>query len=150
LIKSFTAATREIDDARTAIAEPKSALNLEKNVLKNSVGIISYFPEFEDTGVLKAICAAMPFDCIGATTCLCASGKDADQILFAITVFTSDDCSFKTEALDIAGDYSKNIKRDLKVLLEKEKPALFLSYFPLMQTVSGDMIFGCGGRSNGR
>ena len=94
MIKSFTATTREIDDAQAAVDEITKVLDIEKNLMKNSLGIISCFSEFEETGVLKAICDALPFDCIGATTCLCASDSDVDQILLAITVLTSDDCSF--------------------------------------------------------
>ena len=84
MIKSISATTREIDDAQAAVSELKSALDLEKNLLKNSLGIISCFSDFAETGVLKAICAALPFDCIGATTCICAAGQEIDQIMLTI------------------------------------------------------------------
>ena len=142
MIKSFTAFTNEIDDAEAAIAEIKAELNLEKNLLKNSLGIISCFSEFEDTGALKAICDALPFDCIGSTTCLCASGQKIDQIIFMLTVLTSDDCSFLTTMIPITDKYEDKINSSVSAFLAQsgEKPALFLSYFPLMNTVSGDMI----------
>jgi len=142
MIKSINAVTREIDDIDVAVNEINSALDLEKNLLKNSLGIISCFSEFADTGVLKAVCDALPFDCIGATTTMCSAEKETDQLLLAITVLTSDDCSFETIALQIGDDYEKTIGNDLTKVLGKneEKPAIILSYFPLMQTVSGDMI----------
>ena len=68
MIKALTATTRKIDDAQDAVNEALITLNLENNLLKNSLGIISCFSGFEETGVLKAICNAMPFDCIGSTT----------------------------------------------------------------------------------
>jgi len=142
MIKSFTATTREIDDAQAAVAEIKAALDVENNLLKNSLGIISCFSEFEETGVLQAICDALPFNCIGSTTCLSAAGKEVDQILFAIMVLTSDDCDFHTSAIHITEKYEDDVGSAMSELLGKyeSKPALFLSYFPLMNTVSGDMI----------
>ncbi|MCL2389966.1 MAG: FIST C-terminal domain-containing protein [Endomicrobia bacterium] len=140
MIKSFTASTREIDDSAAAIAEIKAAF--EGKLLKNSLGLISYFSEFEETGVLKAVCDALPFDCIGSTSCLCSAGKQTDQIILTITVLTSDDCSFETIVLPITEKYDESINSALSPVINRsgEKPALILSYFPLMNTVSGDMI----------
>jgi hypothetical protein len=142
MIKSFSAVTREIDDAEAAVAEITGALDLEKNLLKNSLGIVSCFTEFEDTGALKAVCDALPFDCIGSTTCLCAVGEEIDQIILAVSVLTSDDCSFRTTAIPVGDNYEASVDATLTALLEQEKesPALLLGYFPLMNTVSGDMI----------
>ena len=142
MIKSFTATTREIDNPQAAVTEILAMLVPEKNLLQNSVGIISCFSEFLDTGALKAICDALPFECIGTTTCLCSARKEIDEVLFAITVLTSDDCDFKTIAIPITDQYDQNIDSLLTALLGQslERPALFLSYFPLMNTVSGDMI----------
>ena len=142
MIKSFSATTREIDDAQVAIAEIKAALNLEKNMLKNSLGIITCFSEFDDTGVLKAICDALPFDCIGATSILSAANDGVDQIIFAITVLTSDDCFFQTTVIPITEKYEDSIASAMPELLEKydEKPKLLLSYLPLINTVGGDLI----------
>jgi hypothetical protein len=142
MIKSFSAITREIDDPKAAVEEILAGLDLEKNLLKNSLGIVSCFSGFEETGALKAICEAMPFDCIGATTCICASGQEIDQVIFAIMVLTTDDCSFKTIVLPIDENHEKSVDSNLKSMLgeEAEKPTLLLSYFPLMNEISGDMM----------
>ncbi len=142
MIKAFTAVTSEIDDPKAAVEEILAGLSIEKNLKKHSLGIISCFSEYEDTGALEAICSALPFDCIGSTTCLCAAGQQADQLLFTITVLTSDDCSFETIRLPIGDSLEASIDEKLKAFLAKsdEKPAVFLSYFPLMTTVSGDRI----------
>ena len=78
MIKAFTAVTSEIDDPKAAVEEILAGLSIDKNLKKHSMGIISCFSEYEDTGVLEAICGALPFDCIGSTTCLCAAGQQAD------------------------------------------------------------------------
>ncbi|MCL2064237.1 MAG: FIST C-terminal domain-containing protein [Candidatus Cloacimonetes bacterium] len=151
MIKSFTATTREIDDPKYAVSEIMTALDLEKNLLKNSIGIISCFSEFVETGVLKAICDALPFDCIGTTTCLCASGQEIDQLLFAITVLTSDDCEFKTTKATISEDFESTVRESIDTLFKSSphndpigrdeiKPTLFLGYFPLIKTIGSDVI----------
>ena len=151
MIKSFTASTREIDDVRAAVTEITTALDLENNLLKNSLGIISCFSEFEETGALKAICDALPFDCIGSTTCLCAAGQEIDQVIFAITVLTSDDCDFHTTSISFSGKYEDAVDAGISALLKQSdvQPALILSYFPLMNTVSGDMILSAIDRATG-
>ena len=151
MIKSFTATTHEIDDAAAAVAGIKAALDLENNLLKNSLGIISCFSEFEETGVLRAICDALPFDCIGATTCLCTAGGGIDQIILTITVLTSNDCDFKTLEIPIDEDFDNSINSSLSGLGEQStgKPALFLSYFPLIKMISGDMMLEAIDRATG-
>jgi len=142
MIKSLTATTREIDDPQAAVTEILAMLAPEKNLLQNSVGIISCFSEFEDTGALKAICDALPFPCVGTTTCLCSARNEIDEVLFAMIVLTSNDCEFKPLMIPITEQYEQVIHASINDMLEQtaEKPALFLSYFPLMNTVSGDMI----------
>ncbi len=141
MINAFTAVTSEIDDPKAAVEEILAGLLLESNLKKNTMGIISCFSEYEDTGVLKAICDALPFDCIGSTTCLCAANQQADQLLFAITVITSDDCSFETIRLPIGDSLEASVDSAMKAFIAgKEKPAVFLSYFPLITTISGDRI----------
>ena len=142
MIKSLVAITCEIDDVDAAVNDITSALNIEENLLKNSIGIISCFSEFEETGVLKAICDALPFDCIGATTNMCSCENETAQVLFALTVLTSDDCEFDSILLPITEEYTTTIKSELASLINKReaKPALILSYFPILNTVSGDMI----------
>lgn len=142
MIKAISATTREIDNVKTAVSEIMDALNPSENLLKNSLGIISCFSEFEETGVLQAICGALPFDSIGATTCICSAGGQTDQIIFSITVLTSDDCRFETVELPVTEKYAESINSGLSPLLDRfdKKPALILSYLPLINTISGDMI----------
>ena len=143
MIKSFTAFTQEIDDVGSAVAEILEMLDINKNMMKNSVGIVSCFSEFEETGVLEAVCDALPFDCIGATTCLCSVNKKTEQIIFTITMLTSDDCSFETVAIPMIDDYEASVKATLAPLIEKsdnDKPSLILTYLPLLVPIGGDMM----------
>jgi len=151
MIKSYTATTREIDDPKVAAAEILKQLDIKNNLLKNSLGIISCYAEFGETGALKAVCDALPFDCIGATTCLCASGADVDFIMLSVTVLTSDDCFFKTTAVKVEDGYEKEIDSAFKKMFKDAggKPSLIFSYFPLLHTVSGDMILKAADKATG-
>ncbi|MDR2899173.1 MAG: FIST C-terminal domain-containing protein [Clostridiales bacterium] len=142
MIKSIVAVTREIDDVDAAVSEILSVINPEKNLLKNSLGIISCFSEFEDTGVLKAVCDALPFECIGATTCMCAGSNQVDQVLFTITVLTSDDCDFGALKVHVGDGMDRSVKDAVKPYMDRngKKPVMFFSFFPLINAISGDTI----------
>ena len=142
MIKTLTATTRELDDAQDAIAEITEALDLGNSLLKHSLGIIACYSEFGDTGVLEAICEALPFDCIGTTTCLSAAEQEIDQMLLVITVLTSDDCTFRTAAFPMKDKPEDDIYASTQALLEqaKEKPALLLGYFPLGANIGVDQM----------
>ena len=142
MIKSIIATTMEIDDPKIAVEEILSGLEIEKNLKKNSIGIVSCFSEFSETGVLKAICDALPFECIGTTTCISAAGNEIDNLLFSLLVLTSDEIEFKTEIIPIVDDFEKNIETTMAEFRKntKEKPALFLGYFPLLHHIGCDMI----------
>jgi len=151
MIKSFTAVTREIDDPKAAAAEILKALDLEKRLLKNSLGIVSCFSDFDDTGALKAVCDALPFETVGATTCLCSAENEIDQIILSVTVLTSDDCSFEAILIPVEEQYERSIESAMEKIKKghDKKPALFLSYFPIMHTLSGDMILSVIDKNSG-
>jgi hypothetical protein len=142
MIRSFVATTREIDDTAIAVSEILDKLDISKNLLKNSIGIISCYSEYIETGVLRAICETLPFDTIGTTTCLSSTNGESDQLLFTLLVLTSDDCDFKTVMIPVSEQFEKNINDSLRPLIEyaEDKPKLILTYLPLMNTLGGDKI----------
>ena len=142
MIKAIVASTREIDGADEAVAEILRSLDLKNNMLKNSIGIVSCFSEFDETGVAKAICDALPFDCIGSTSNISSTGKQSDQIIFAITVLTSDDCDFEAVAIPISENYEELIRSTLSPLVKEPnvKPAMLLTYLPLMSVAGNDLL----------
>ena len=151
MIKAYTAMTREIDDTKAAATEILKTLDIENNLLKNSIGIIACFSEYDDTGALREICDALPFSCIGATTSLCATGGEVDQIMFIITVITSDICDFKTCTIPIDNDYANSINAAVTGLMNHEagKPSLLFGYFPFNHNISSDVILRAIDRTTG-
>jgi len=99
-VKVINAWTLELDEPEIAVSEILEQLDLEKNVLKNSVGFITCGYDFIETGMVKVICEALPFDVVGCTTLTNANNEEAGTMLFCLTVLTADDCQFATAVTD--------------------------------------------------
>jgi hypothetical protein len=95
MIKMLNAYTEEIDDEALAAEEILKQLDLS-SLKKNSVGIISCYTEFVTSGIIAALCDALQFDIIGATTMAAATGENYGMYGLHLAVLTSDDVTFET------------------------------------------------------
>ena len=95
-MKLINAYTLELDEQAVAVSEILNQLDLEKNAWKNSVGFITCGYDFVESGIVKAICDALPFDVAGCTTLTNANNDETGTMLFCLTVLTADDCQFAT------------------------------------------------------
>ena len=68
MIRMLTACTEELDEVGEAVSEILEQLDLENNLLNNSVGLIFCDPEFIASGVVAAVSQKLPFDTVGVTT----------------------------------------------------------------------------------
>jgi hypothetical protein len=138
----LTAHTREIDDIETSVAEIVEQLNLEGRLLRHSVGIMTFHPEFLETGVIKAVSEALPFDSIGGTTSNVAIGGSMGELMLAVTVLTSDDVEFRAGHSGPIADDPLPPVRELYTRLAPAsgKPSLLLVFAPVMASVAGDDI----------
>ena len=141
MIKMMTACTKEIDDCGIAVREIREQLDLDKTLLRHSVGLMNFYPEFLDTGVAKAISDALPFDCVGCTTSNTAVPEEMGDLLLSVAVLTSDDVSFASgitrpifedPQAPIAELYSS-----LQAALP-EKPSLLYVLGPVLRDIGGD------------
>ncbi|MDR2355635.1 MAG: FIST C-terminal domain-containing protein [Clostridiales Family XIII bacterium] len=141
MIQSILAYTTEIDDVERAVEEVKSRLQSGKTLKKNTVGIIACHYEFALSGVVKALCEALPFPVIGAITSAQAVSEAADALLLTLMVLTSDDAEFtvaRTESLhDESGERIARAYAEAAAQ-KAERPALILTYAPFMVENSGD------------
>lgn len=143
MIKAFTAYTDEVDDIESAVAQIQEQLAVKENLLAHSVGIVSCYSDFVTSGVLQAICDALPFDIVGTTTLGSTADGTEDEILLTLMVLTSDDVAFATglsapidaENVDILREAYAKAAGTLT-----EKPALMLSFAPLLMNVGGDFF----------
>ncbi len=106
-MKMLTAYTYEIDDVSSAVSEIHSQLEIEKNLESNSVGILTCYSEFIDTGVVYALCESLPFDIIGCTTLAGASDKNNGLMMLNLTVITGDD-------IEVSAVVSEPLKSGMK------------------------------------
>jgi len=139
----FSAFTEEIDDVDAAIDEILSQLDLEQNLLKNSVGILHCYHEFIDSGVVKTLSEKLPFNIIGITVpYICMYGK-ASSMGLMLNILTGDDVEFVTgisDPIDIGGGNLYRAMDDLcegitKKLKSDEKPAMLMAFGPFMHVL---------------
>ncbi|WP_424244589.1 hypothetical protein Dip510_001845 [Elusimicrobium posterum] len=142
MIKTLTAYTTEIDNTDEAIKDILTQLDLENNLLKNTVGIISCYPEFIENGIVQKLSDKLPFKTMGVTTFACAVNGEMGQLLLTISVLTSDTTTFSTAVTE---PLSYN---NLKPAIEKaymeassvteKKPDMVLVMTPFTIKVAGD------------
>ena len=141
-MKLLNAWTFDPDDPDVVIPEILDQLDLENNALKNSVGLLTCSYDFIESGMVKAICEALPFDVIGCTTLMNANNEEAGSILLCLTVFTADDCDFSAVVSDTLGsDFESqiaDIAADAKGKLEAT-PEMAIALFP-MCGIGGEMM----------
>ncbi|NLT57435.1 MAG: hypothetical protein GXX99_00540 [Clostridiales bacterium] len=151
-MKMLTAFTYELDDVELAVAEIKEQLNLKQNLRKNAVGILSCYAEFVDTGVVDALCRALPFEVVGSTTLGNATNGGCGMLMLSLTVLTDDHLRFATthtasllenpqQAMDEA--YHAAVAR------LPGRPSLILAYFPFIQDMGGELLLECLRRATG-
>jgi FIST N domain./FIST C domain. len=143
MLKMLTAFTLEIDDVELAIEEIKEQIDFEGGLLKNSIGLINCFAEFIDTGVVEALCEALPFDVVGITTSSSGTNAGESTLGLSLTVLTADDVSFSM-------GYAKNAEQEQEKAILKayetagksldEQPKFVLAYIPLLFSVAGEVF----------
>jgi hypothetical protein len=145
MMKMLTAYTPEIDFVDDAVTEVLKQLNLEENLLSHSVGILTGYTEFVETGVVKALCERLPFPVVGCTTLGSASGGTEGHQLLAISVLTGDDVEFSAALSDAIT--LENVGQPMREAYERAlgklsaSPALALAFMPFMNTVDGAQMF---------
>lgn len=144
MIDMLTAVTFEMDDAATAVAEIAAQLELTTKLRKNAVGIISCYPEFLETEVAKAICGSLPFDVLGCTTMGNGNSAGQGQMMLSLAVLTSDEVSFSAAVSAPLGkkeylDHLKEVYQRAAAALP-EKPSLLISFAPMVDYLSGDVM----------
>jgi FIST N domain./FIST C domain. len=137
----LTAYTNEVDDVAVAVTELLEQLDLEANLCKNSVGIITCYAEYIDTGVVETLCAAFPFDVIGCTTVSNSVSGALGFNMLGITVLTADDVQFSAVLSD---DLNEQAAQGIEAAAAQAlagvpaAPGLVLVKMPLMNQVSGE------------
>ncbi|MDR0784447.1 MAG: FIST C-terminal domain-containing protein [Treponema sp.] len=142
MIKTMTAFTFEVDDSDDAAAEILEQIDI-KSLYKNSLGILTCYTDFIDSGVTQAICAALPFDVIGMTTAGTATPAAAGEMGLGLLVLTSDDTNFITGTVELIGkDIDSPICKAYSETCAKHsgQPVMMLVFAPYINDLGGEAI----------
>ncbi|MDR1248506.1 MAG: FIST C-terminal domain-containing protein [Treponema sp.] len=143
MMQTITIHTSEIDDPEAAVAELLAQLETKGPLLAHSVGLVTCFADFISAGIVEDLAKKLPFEILGTTTIAGASESAAGEVLLFLTVLTGDDVEFVAGLTDPIG--AEDIA-PISAAWEKaaagraEKPALMLSFAPLLTNVSGDFF----------
>ncbi|MDL2254018.1 FIST C-terminal domain-containing protein [Ruminococcaceae bacterium OttesenSCG-928-I18] len=144
MLKMLTSYTYEADDVSAAVEEILGQLDLENNALAHSAGLILCYSDFVGTGVVEALCKAVPFEVVGCTTLGLATGAQVGTVMLTFTVFTSDEVQFSTALAQDLGDNQKGpIHEAWHAACEKlgpARPGLCLTFSPMLKHVGGDIL----------
>jgi hypothetical protein len=141
MIKMLTAFTEEIDDAEAAVTEILGQLDLDENLLVNSVGILHCSCDFDESGVVSELCSRLPFDVVGCTSLSVQVPGIMSQLALTLSVLTSDDVRFVSGVSapisdDMGGPVAEVYERVIGRLAEK--PAMIMPFIPFITTIGGD------------
>jgi hypothetical protein len=154
MIKALTAYTSEIDDVALAVSEVLDQVDLGE-LLKNSVGILTCCLDFFETGVVKALCAKLPFEVVGGSSIGCAVPGGGGISALSLFVLTSDDVSFSValsgpldpkNQRDPIGEAYRSALEGLPVCASgpcaSKACALGLLFMPFVRWIGSDEILG--------
>ena len=156
MIRALTAYTLEADYPADAVEEILEQLDLEHNLLKNSVGIITCYLDFIKGGVAEALCKRLPFDVIGCTVPMNAAPGSGEASQLSLMVLTSDSVEFATgtseplatqsgEAFDtLFDDFYKDISSGMSC-----RPEAFIVCQPLVIGFNWQAVSESLGRAGG-
>ena len=140
MVDMYTARTSEIDEIEEAVNEIIEQLDLSV-LKKHSGGLLYCHRDFIESGVVEALCAALPFDVIGMTAMAGSDEHGYGNYDLTLTVLTSDEVSFTG---GMSGSInSDNYKDEIEHLYTRLRdkngvdPALILTFVPHMQNVAG-------------
>ena len=140
MIDMYTARTSEIDEIEEAVSEIFEQFDL--SVLKKHTGGLLYcHRDFIESGVVEALCNALPFDVIGMTSMAGADEHGYGNYDLTLTVLTSDDVSFvggMTNSIN-SDNYKVEMSELYNALCEKSggDPSLIFTFMPHMKNVAG-------------
>jgi hypothetical protein len=142
MIKTMTAFTFEVDDPGIAMAEIMEQINIE-DLCGSSLGILACYSEFIDSGVVRAICTALPFDVIGMTTAGTGVPGVTGEMMLSLLVLTSNDTDFITGVTDLIDrEIDAPIHSAYQEACAKHpgRPAMMISFVPYIKDLGGEII----------
>lgn len=142
-MRMLTASTDEVDEMELAARDIVGQLGLNGHLLKNSVALLFCHPEFIETGVMRAVCDALPFDVIGCTTLGNSIPGKAGIMTLSVSVLTSDTVRFSAAmSKPLDGGVEENVLAAFAEAAGNSPvaPSLMIPFSPLMVNIGGEVI----------
>ncbi|MCL2500945.1 MAG: FIST C-terminal domain-containing protein [Defluviitaleaceae bacterium] len=140
MLTMYTARTAEVDVFEDAMAEIKEQIDFSL-LGAHSGGIIFCCMDFFESGMVKALCDALPFDVICMTSMANACKNGHGFYDLSLTVLTGDDVRFTAGMVkDInIGNYEEKIQSLYNGLNEKAggEPTFIISFLSYLHDVAG-------------
>jgi hypothetical protein len=152
MIKAYTAYTGEVDDTETAVAEIMEQLGDISRSGENAVGLLACYSDFVESGVVKELCEALPFDVIGTTTLGSVVRDSEGRMTCSLIVLSGDDAEFAvgfTEPMTAADEAPLGAAYEEASRKLSGKPALMVVFAPLHINASGDFYVDAFSRISG-
>ena len=134
MLKMYTAYTTELDEEDIALEQIIGQLDLEKNKLKNTTGVILCHSEFIETGIVQHITKNLPFDVVGCTTVSSTTNRFGDRMILTVSMFTSDEIEFsvfKSEEVEIKREENtRKVCERVLACKPEQRPSLVIPFLP--------------------
>jgi len=144
MIRVLTAYALEPDDVDGTVSGVLEQLDLGKNRLKNTAGLLFCYPDFIETGAVKAVCEALPFSIVGCTAQGAATPHMLGEVVLTLMVLTSDEVEFKTGLSEpLENEEQKRIEAFYKGMREPltAEPPLTFAFLPgIPRSFTGDKM----------
>ena len=151
-MKMLNAWTLEPDDPKIALEEILEQLDLENNLQTHAAGFITCSYDYIESGIVKALCDALPFDVVGETTLGNAINDESRPMLLCLSVLTADDCRFSCALTPPLG-------KDLSITIDREytraaseldsPPNLILAFLPMLSNIGGELMLSALDKATG-
>jgi len=142
-MKMLNAWTQELDEADIAVAEILEQLDLGRNALQYSAGLLTCSYDFIEAGIVKAICESLPFEVVGCTTLTNADNGDAGSMLLCLTVLTADDCGFTAGlSASLGADYQGVVDAAVRKAqtVNGDEVKIALAFLPMIEIAGESML----------
>ena len=148
MIGMTTAHTCEVFDAELAVRDILGQL-AARDLPRNAVGLVFCNLEFIESGVLEAVCAALPFATVGCTTQGAAVHNAMDHIILTVTVLfddsaiTGDNTAFAVSLSEpLTSTPDAHIGDTYRTAAEKfgEAPSMIFAFQPYLHNIRGDTV----------
>ena len=140
MIQMYTARTAEADELQYAMEEIQEHIDFSL-LKKNSCGILLCHMDFIESGMVTALCEALPFPAIGMTSMASADARGHSLFELTLTVLTSDDVTFEVGMTDniTRANYQQEVENLYAELRSRvpSDPAMILTLAPHVYDVAG-------------